>query len=159
VIVKLTNAEMTIATILGTMRQSVNQAANVKDQSYSDDSEKNHLVGAIAEIAWNKRYETFPDFNCEPRRGGWDAITDGKKVDIKATDLKDGNLVTSIGKLTDAVDRYVLAIVKDVNTVEFIGWIDSKDFLRDENKTDLGHGKTYFLHRSKLHPFTRTKVA
>lgn len=115
------------------------------------------LVGVIAEGEFAKKYGLPVDsVQSAQRDPGWDFILDGKKIDIKATSRKDGNLIVhTAAKRPLSADIYVLAIVNVGNeTAEFIGWIEQKD-VRVAPVRTLGYNDLYPVHfvtRSQLRP-------
>lgn len=152
---KLSKTELEVIGYVASLRYNVNREAGVKDvkMGKNDDALEIMVYGLIAEYAFCKKFNIFQDLSSEPRSGTYDCITpSGKRVDIKATRRKNGNLVRTLKKNND-VDTYVLAVVHDDASVEFVGWIVKEDFIKPENIKDLGHGKTYFLDRKHLNKF------
>jgi hypothetical protein len=150
--VELTDAEMLVVKMLGGMRSIVGRAAGVEDKKVASLSGLTiDEDGMVAEYAFCKRYNIFPDIVPGPRSGSYDCLYNGKRVDIKSTRYKDGRLLATLKDNPD-VDVYVLGIV-DSNTVTFPGYATKPQLCREENKTDLGRGVGYALTQDKLTPF------
>ncbi len=154
-LVILDPGEMAVAQILATLRRSVNQAAGVTDRR-RDTSAKDALalevMGCVAEVAFGKAYNCYPDLTVTPRSGGWDAVLNGKRWDIKATDKPHHRLIASPDKSPGDADRFALAIVTE-NTVNLVGWAPAGKLLHPSTLTDLGHGLTHVLTQEQLQPF------
>jgi hypothetical protein len=150
--VELAHDEVALCQMIGTNRSLIARAANVKDAKMGkQDGAKADVLGFMAEFAFAKHYNIFPDIGLSPRSGTADGVLNGKRYDIKATNYKTGRLLCTMKDNPD-VDLYVLAIV-DENIVLFAGWA-YKSQLRDEkNISDLGHGKGYALNQNQLNKF------
>ena len=151
----LSKTELEALGYVASLRYETNRKAGVKDvkMGSKEDPLEIMMIGLIAEYAFCKKFNIFQDLSSEPRSGTYDCLTpSGKRVDIKATRRRNGNLVRTL-KQNDDVDTYVLAVVDDNAAVEFIGWISKEDFIKPENIKDLGYGKTYFLGREHLNKF------
>ena len=149
---ELSQTEINLCAHLAGVRYKINRNNGVKDVKMGGNHDSLQIMvdGAIAEYAFCKRFNLFCDMSSEPRSGTYDVLSrEGKRIDIKATRRKNGNLVRTL-KQNDDVDIYVLAVVHDNGATEFVGWISKKDFIKPENIKDLGHGNTYFLHRKYL---------
>lgn len=156
--VELTDAEVMVAKMLGGLRSIVGRTAGVTDRKVADMS---GLAidedGMIAEYAFCKHFNIFPDIVPGPRSGSYDCIYNGKRVDVKSTRYQSGRLLATLKDNPD-VDVYVLAIVED-NKVSFPGYATKSRLCSDENKVDLGRGVGYALEQSKLSPFAFTPKA
>lgn len=158
-IVELNPSEMGVAHFMSTMRRCINQSMNVVDRRL----DKNHqaieleMTGMVAEMAWGKATNTYPDFGIKPRSGSIDSVIDGLRIDIKATTRIDGRLLATPKKVSNPADIYVLAIVRE-NIVNFVGYADAQELLNPSTLTDLGHGPTHALPQTKLRPLTDVKV-
>lgn len=152
--IELDPGEYAIAQVIATMRRSINTVFRVRDQRR--DTRRAvvdlDLLGAVAEIAFCKWRNVYPDLTILPRHGSADAMIGGKKVDIKATDRKDGRLLATTGKEIDAADIYVLAIVEGP-VVEFVGYALAAELLQDKTLKDLGHGATHAMEQGQLRKF------
>lgn len=152
--ITLEPSELVICQLLGGFRTIVNRAANVPIGKVGDhDNMEGDIQGMIAELAFSKMFNTFPDLGLSPRSGSADGVYKGKSYDIKSTTHKNGRLIATT-KVNPDVDLYVLAIV-DGATVAFPGWAFKSEFIREDNITDIGYGPTYVLERDKLRPFTK----
>ena len=158
-IVNMTPSESAIAHMLAVMRNTTARQNGVADkQMGKQDPIEIDRDGIIAEMAFGKAFNLYPDLSIYPRKGGADLIgRNKKKIDVKATRYKTGKLVIHIDKPVDEVDVYALAIV-DGDDVDLIGYIESEKAIKQENIRDLGHGEGYVIDQEVLIKF-RTKVA
>lgn len=152
-IVELNECEMELCHFIGKKRNSENKNNNVKNARVSNlDDDEINIQGFIAEFAFCKKFNLFPDFDISLRSGSFDGKTkNGKRYDIKSTKNKNGNLLATLKHNKD-VDIYVLAYV-DNNLVDLVGWIDKDEFINEKNIKNLGYKDTYFLHKDKLNKF------
>lgn len=152
IVVELTDAEMMVVKMLGGMRSIVGRTAGVEDKKVANlpgltiDED-----GMIAEYAFCKHFNIFPDIVPGPRSGSYDCLLNGRRVDVKSTRHKNGRLLATLKDNPD-VDVYVLGIV-DGNTVTFPGYVYKLQLCAEENKTDLGRGVGYALTQDRLTPF------
>jgi hypothetical protein len=158
--IELEPSEYAVAQVIASMRRCVNQAAGVRDQRRDSMKQAIELdmLGAVAEVAFCKWQNVYPDLSVRPRRGSADALLSGKKVDVKATDRRNGRLIATYGKEMDQADIYVLAIVEDL-VVDFVGYATAQDLLCEASVKDLGHGPTYALEQSQLRRFKEKEKA
>ena len=151
-IVNLKDDEISVCQILGRMRSLIARSANIKDAKIGDQNGADADVqGIIAEYAFAKQFNIFPDLGLSPRSGSYDGILNGIRYDIKATSYKNGKLLCT-KKYNPDVDIYVLAIV-DNNNVNFIGYAKSEELRKEINLTNLGHGEGYAMTQDKLTKF------
>jgi hypothetical protein len=150
--VTLNSGELATAHLMAIMRRCVNQATRINDKRRAHDAIDIDMTGAIAEIAWAKAWNIYPDLTCAPRAGSADSILAGKRIDIKATKNPRGQLLAHIEKPIDAADIYVLAIV-DNDLVDFVGYATATELINPDTITNLGHGDTYALPQTKLRTF------
>jgi hypothetical protein len=154
-IVELNPSEMGVVHFMSTMRRCINQSLSVIDRRL----DKNHqaieleMTGMVAEMAWGKATNTYPDFGVKPRSGSIDSVIDGIRIDIKATTRTDGRLLATPKKAQNPADIYILAIVRE-NIVNFVGYAEAQELLDKSTLTDLGHGPTHALPQVKLHLLT-----
>lgn len=153
-IVHMTPSESAIALTLAVMRNTTARVNNVADkQMGKQDPIQIDRDGILAEMAFGKQFNLYPDLSVYPRKGGADLIThQGLKVDIKATRYKSGRLLIHIDKDVNEVDIYVLGVV-DGDSVDFVGYIKSKEAIQPQNLKDLGHGSGYVIEQSSLKKF------
>ena len=131
------------------MRSLIARNSGVKDAKVgTQDGASADVLGVMAEYAFAKRYNTFPDLGLTPRSGSADGILNGKRYDIKSTTYKNGRLLSTL-KVNPDVDIYILAIVGDLD-VDFIGWASKEQLVRKENIINLGHGQGYALTQDEL---------
>jgi len=152
-IIELDDFEVKLCEYIGELRSTIARKSNVIDAKIGKQNGIDaDIQGFKAEYAFAKLYNLFPDFGLGARSGSCDGKTrHGTRYDIKSTNRKDGNLLSTL-KVNNDVDVYVLAYVNE-NMVEFIGWIDKQSFIKEENIRDMGHGKGYFFNRNKLNLF------
>ena len=149
--VKLTPDEITVCQVLGRMRSLIARGANVKDAKVGDqDGSEADVTGMMAEYAFAKQMNCFPDLGLSPRSGSADGLLKGKTYDIKSTKYKTGRLLAT-KKVNDDVDFYVLTVVNQ-DTVDIIGWAWKDELINKNNLKDLGHGEGYCLEQSELRP-------
>ena len=151
--VEMTPQEVDWAFLMGVQRNAVARSHSVNDKQMG----KNNPIdidfdGVLAEMAFCKSWNIYPDFSIYPRQGGVDAITkSGARIDIKATRVPTGRLLIHKDKKHGEVDKYVLAIIK-ANFVDLIGYINEEDALNSIYLDDLGHGEGYVIPRQSLIP-------
>ena len=151
-ILELNEAEYNLCQILGRMRTLISRGTGVKDAKVGkQDGAEADVMGTVAEYAFAKQFNTFPDFAPSPRSGSYDGMLKGNRYDIKSSSYPNARLL-STRKVNPDVDFYVLCIVEG-KKVDVKGWAWKKDLIKDENLKDLGHGKGYCLEQSKLKPF------
>lgn len=153
-IVNMSPPEAAIAQVLAVMRNTTARQNGVTDkQMGKQDPIEIDRDGILAEMAFGKAFNLYPDLTVYPRKGGADLIgRTGKKIDVKATRYKMGRLVIHIDKPVDEVDIYVLAIVSG-DDVDLIGYIESDKAIRQENVGNLGHGEGYVIEQEQLKKF------
>jgi hypothetical protein len=144
--------EITVCQMIGRMRSLIARSFGVKDAKVGDqDGAESDVIGMIAEYAFAKQFNVFPDLGLSPRSGSADGIIKGKRYDIKATTYKTGRLLCTVKDNPD-VDVYILAIVSG-NEIDIVGWEYKENLRKDENLIDLGYGKGYALTQDKLQKF------
>jgi hypothetical protein len=145
--------EVTVCQILGRMRSLIARSAKVKDAKIGkQEGSEADVLGMMAEYAFAKHFNVFPDLGLTPRSGSADGVYKNWRYDIKSTTYENGRLLCTTKENPD-VDIYILGIVKD-NTVTFPGWALAKELRDDKNKVDLGHGTHYGLTQENLRRFT-----
>jgi hypothetical protein len=144
--------EITVCQMIGRMRSLIARSSGVKDAKMGDqDGAEADVIGMMAEYAFAKQFNVFPDLGLSPRSGSADGIIKGKRYDIKATTYKTGRLLCTVKDNPD-VDVYILAIVSG-NEIDIAGWEYKENLRKDENLIDLGYGKGYALTQDKLQKF------
>lgn len=150
----LTDAEMVMVHMLGGMRAITGRAAGVQDKKMGPQSGVSiDEDGMVAEYAFCKHFNLFPDLVPGPRSGTYDCIYMGKRIDIKSTRHANGRLLATLKDNPD-VDVYVLGII-DGQTVHFPGYAKKSALCREENKTSLGHGVGYAMDQKDLTPWKK----
>jgi hypothetical protein len=152
--VHMTPQERDWAFLMGVQRNAVARSQNINDQQMGKQNPVEiDFDGMLAEMAFCKAWNIYPDFTIHPRQGGVDAITkQGTKVDVKATRVPNGRLLIHRNKKIGEVDRYVLAII-DGDKVNLVGFIDEQSALDSKYLDDLGHGEGFVIPRAALIPF------
>jgi hypothetical protein len=152
--VDLTVHEMLVCQTLGVLRRS-SAMGNVKDQQMGDQSPWNIDVdGVIGEMCVAKHFNVFPDMSVGIRKGGADLFIKNKSIDVKTTRIKSGKLLSTLKKIEDPCDVYMLVIVDDKGG-DIVGWIEKEKLFLPENIADLGHGKGYVLKQEQLNKILR----
>ena len=156
-IVELTPSEILVCQCIGRMRSLIARSANVKDQKVGEQDGSNADVqGFMAEYAFAKQFNVFPDIGLTPRSGSCDGkipLKDSRVVayDIKSTHIRNGRLLAT-KKVNPDVDMYVLCIVTD-NQVDIKGYVKKESFIKPENLKTIGKVESYCLEQSQLQPF------
>lgn len=151
--IELDSSEMVVVHLLASMRHAMNRSHSVNNSKIGPQSDhQTDLDGLLAEFAFCKWKNLWPDMSISPRSGGADCVVNGRTVDIKSTRRIDGRLLAVTSKNVKHSDIYVLAIIQD-NKVTFPGWAFSDELLDESNLIDLGHGPTYAMSQSRLRPF------
>jgi hypothetical protein len=149
--VYLSEEEVKIARFLGKRRRESARAGFVKDTQIGKQNPIDIDVdGVLAELAFAKRFNLYPDLSVGPRSGGADFIVNSKTIDIKATRYITGKLLATIKKAKDPCDYYVLAVINKDNDIKLCGMASKEKLFIEENIVDLGHGKGYCLSQEKL---------
>jgi hypothetical protein len=144
--------EIAVCQMIGRMRSLIARSSGVKDAKIGDqDGAEADVIGMMAEYAFAKQFNVFPDLGLSPRSGSADGVIKDKRYDIKSTTYKTGKLLCTTKDNPD-VDVYILAIVSG-NEVDIVGWEYKDNLRKEENLIDLGHGKGYALTQDKLQKF------
>jgi len=147
--------EIMVCQIIGRMRSLIARNCGIKDAKIGEqDGAESDVIGMMAEYAFAKQFNVFPDLGLSPRSGSADGVMKNKKYDIKSTTYKTGRLLCTLKDNPD-VDVYVLAIVSG-NEVYIAGWEYKESLRQDKNLTDLGHGMGYALTQDKLKKFNQS---
>ena len=155
IIVDLEPSEINVCHILGRLRSLIARGHGVADRKMGpQDGSEADVLGVMAEYAFAKWFNTFPDFGLSPRSGSRDGLLKGYSYDIKATKYKSGKLLATT-KINPDVDLYVLCVV-DAPTVTICGYALKDELIREENLCDLGHGAGYALDQDQLRLFRMT---
>lgn len=148
--VELTRGEIAVAYAWGAMRGGAN--IGITNGRIGPQSDWNvDIVGMLGELAFCKAWNIYPDFDVALRRGSFDCVLKGKRVDVKSTTVETGKLLAKPGAYAN-VDRFVLAVVQ-VPKVALVGWLARDELINQRNIIDLGHGPTYGVEQERLHSF------
>lgn len=152
---QLNEAELKIGKFIGTERFNNDAKAHVHDGRITEkkSSLKISIDGVLAEIAFCKMFNYYPDFTTQPRKGGCDVIgRNGVRIDVKHSDyLLDPYLI--VKKTTGRNESDIYALVVGVSpNFYFGGYIYAKDLFREENLKDWGYkGKeAYSIKKNNL---------
>ena len=161
-IIELTPPEILVCQCIGRMRSLIARSANVKDQKVGEQDGNNaDVMGFMAEYAFAKHFNVFPDIGLTPRSGSCDGkitLKDSRVVsyDVKATHIRNGRLLAT-KKVNPDVDIYVLCIVTD-NQVDIKGYVKKENFIKSENLKTIGRIEGYCLEQSQLKPFPESQL-
>jgi len=161
-IIELTPPEILVCQCIGRMRSLIARSANVKDQKAGEQDGNNaDVMGFMAEYAFAKHFNVFPDIGLTPRSGSCDGkipLKDFSVVsyDVKATHIRNGRLLAT-KKVNPDVDIYVLCIVTD-NQVDIKGYVKKENFIKSENLKTIGRVEGYCLEQSQLKPFPESQL-
>lgn len=151
--VTLTEDELIACRLMGNMRTFGSIAGNSRSTPYNGwelaDINQDSFTG---EYAFCKYWNLFFDITATPRRGGYDCVLHGQRMDIKTTQYLDGKLmVKDIGN--DDIDVYVLALL-DGNTVHFPGYCSAKRLKAEADRLPNRDGTFRFeMEQFKLSPW------
>lgn len=154
--VALNDTESRLAKHIAKARRAYGQSSGITDKLVDKKRppEHNELLGAMAEIAFSKLSNTYPDLKIRPDADKTDNLVEGLRVDVKATDYHNGKLLAAQYKKVGEVDVYVLAIVHvESESVRFPGYAYAVDLLKPERLTNLGQGKVYAMTQREIHHF------
>jgi hypothetical protein len=151
--VTLDMGERQVARLLGIERHYTKEDIGIVNQRIGPQSDvQSHTDGIAAELAFCKIVNLCPDLTIGPRSGGFDCHTrSGLTIDVKTTRYPNGKLLATLGKQLDDADIYVL-MVGEFPTYSWVGWAEASELLDEANILNLGHGPTYALDQSQLHP-------
>ena len=161
-IIELTPPEILVCQCIGRMRSLIARSANVKDQKAGEQDGNNaDVMGFMAEYAFAKHFNVFPDIGLTPRSGSCDGkipLKDFSVVsyDVKATHIRNGRLLAT-KKVNPDVDIYILCIVTD-NQVDIKGYVKKENFIKSENLKTIGRVEGYCLEQSQLKPFPESQL-
>ena len=119
--VRLSQGEVMLCKVVGNLRAIVARSAGVIDKKMTPSSGLSiDEDGLLAEYAFCKHMNCFPDLVVGPRSGSYDCVLHGYRFDIKSTRIKDGRLLATL-KQNDDVDIYALAIIEKDDLISFPG--------------------------------------
>ena len=153
-VVNISRSELVFCWQLASLRYHANVSRKVKEHIQSSrDPMEIHLDGVISEYAFCKHFNVFLNCDTEPRSGGFDALCNGYRFDIKSSRRKDTHLYIS-QKINKIVDFYALGIIsEDKLSVDFKGHINYQS-ARSEDYATVRNGEIlYVVPQSKLTPF------
>ena len=140
---------------LGARRQGVNAGLALRDKFTTPRPFDVHVRGAVAELAFAKLHNVFPDLSCTPRRDTPDFTIRGVTYDVKAVIAEDHVLTAIPGKRGAPCDYYVLAWVRWSHEVEFLGYASATELLSTTPRAVRGRDvKSHALAPHELRPYT-----
>lgn len=129
--VDLKPSEYAMAVYLSSVREYVNKMSGVNDRQMGrDDGFKIGVDGLVAELAVCKHFNVMPDLSFEPRKGGYDCMINGRRVDVKSTKVDRWDVFIPARKQANNVDRYIWCWV-DFRTAYILGWFAPEDIFDD----------------------------
>ena len=150
----MTPVEKAIATYVAKCRDAECRSNKVTDRQVgSQDPVQIEYDGVLSEMAVAKKFNAYPDFTTEIRKGGYDLLIRGLRADVKSTRYDNVIMCIHKGKDPDACDIYVSTRINIEDNVEILGYIESAKAITDKNIGDLGHGPCYVIHVDKLNKF------
>jgi hypothetical protein len=156
-IVPITHELQMFSQIIGSIRTTVNRRSGTSDQKIGpQDGMQSDIDGVLAELAFCKYFNVWPDLTIGGRRGSFDCLVNGRRADVKSTRVVSGRLLATT-KNTDDVDCYVLAIIKK-EEIDFPGYMNFVDLRRAENIVNLGWGQGYGVEQNQLTKFDCDKT-
>ena len=104
--------EVQVCQMIGRMRSLIARGNGVRDAKMGgQDGSEADVLGMMAEYAFAKKMNVFPDLGLTPRSGSADGVmASGKRYDVKASMHEKAHLLSTL-KVNPDVDVYVLAIV------------------------------------------------
>jgi hypothetical protein len=152
--IELSDTELMLAGQIGAMREMINRAAKRQDYfpHLTESKKRNEMIGVMAEMAFCKWANQYPNLDIAPQSGTTDVIYQGWKCDIKATDLQNGQLIVPVKKKKGSSDVYVLGVI-DKNVVDFRGFAVEDEIINEKRIKDLGHGPTYCMTQEEITKF------
>lgn len=152
--IELSDTEVMLANQIGALREMMNRAANTRDSfpELKDQKKRNETIGVMAELAFCKWANLYPNLDVVNQSGTTDLIYQGWKCDIKATDRADGQLIVPVRKKKGASDVYILGIIHG-NSVDFSGYATEDEILNEARIKDLGYGPTYCMTQEEITKF------
>lgn len=152
--VVLSDTEKRLCGYIGKLRNSItsqNSPDMIQDKSL--DTIQISIDGVMSEYATAKFLNLHFDLNCDYRKFGPDLISKrGAAIDVKSTNKRGGNL-NAVGWADEKpADIYILTEIHE-DGVEVVGWISREEFLKPENRKDVGNGPFYSIPQSALTPF------
>lgn len=146
-VVELTEKELIFASLLAGERNAKDRRIN-KRISHRIDFTIN-LIGMIAELAFAKVSGFYPDTLFKYGDDGADFIFNGFKIDVKASNTPNPDLLIYVGK--KIADVYVMSFVdpEDLTKVEFQGYFPGQKVEQCE-VVNLGYGDTYKVRNQDL---------
>lgn len=144
-VVNLSKSELVFCIQLASMRYHANIIGKVRENMKGNRHPYEiNLDGVISEYAFCKHFNIFLNCDTEPRSGGYDALLNGTRFDIKSTRHQNGRLYLH-QKINRIVDYYALAIIsEDLLSVDFKGYIPYLD-AKSEQYATVSNGEILYI--------------
>ncbi len=149
--ITLVDTEISVAKHIAKLRT---ERSRGKTTTYGKKTQLQLDIDAFgAELAFCKMFNLYPDLTTFARKRGPDCYwSDGKKVDVKQSSFKDGDLIVSKHKKVEDADIYVL-MYGVMPTYTYKGWAWSHEVVRAMNLQLVGDSQItcYVLGRIYLY--------
>jgi len=144
-VVSLSKSELVFCMHLASLRYHANIIGKVRENMKGNRHPfEINLDGVISEYAFCKYFNIFLNCDTEPRSGGFDALLNGTRFDIKSTRHHNGRLYLH-QKINRIVDYYALAIIsEDLLNVDFKGYIAYLD-AKSEQYATVSNGEILYI--------------
>ena len=147
--IALSDEARSLASVLAGFRRRSNRVAGVVDRQIGNsDPFDIDYVGVLAELAFARCFNLWPDLACNPRAGGQDFDMPIGTIDVKATRHPSGNLLVPLRKDSSS-DFFVLARVSDT-AVDLVGFAPASDVMHESRVKDIGFGPQFFFPAGEL---------
>lgn len=98
-------------------------------------------------MAFCKIHNVFHFKSSESR--SWDAVVDGKYVDVKTTPVSHGSLLVKYGGERQPAELYAL-MIKSGRKFTYKGYVTAKQMFDPKNLGDLGYGPVWVVGQEDL---------
>ena len=145
----LNEAEQKLAAYLARERYSKARVnGRVDRQIGPQSSSETDLEGIGSEIAFCKLFNIYPDTEINHTPDEDCVLSNGIKVDVKATKYENGHLLVARWK-KPVVEMYAL-MVGTFPKYRMAGFMPVKEMLKDFRLKDFGHGQGYAANQKEL---------
>ena len=144
-VVNLSRSELVFCFNLASFRYHANVIGKVRENMKGNRHPYEiNVDGVISEYAFCKYFNIFLNCDTEPRSGGFDALLNGTRFDIKSTRHQNGRLYLH-QKVNRIVDYYALAIIsEDLLSVDFKGYI-TYHAAKSEEYATVSNGEILYI--------------
>ena len=160
------NIDWDVVDMIARERKQSHDGTRQGDHKAIDGQDKMNMdrTGAAAEVAFARRYELPPPrVDLVGGDGGYDYLVNWNgektKVEIKASDYRNPNLIVPSIRNIEAPDVYVLYSAKYYSYLRPIGWIRTSEFMEKSEKQDSKIGEyCRYLDAGELNELPNTDV-